>query len=56
MGRGRLIWIIALCGLLSGCFLFPTAVKRETLLLPVIESAEQKEPIVCRRMARPLGN
>ena len=40
MGRGRLIWIIALCGLLSGCFLFPTAVKRETLLLPVVESAE----------------
>ncbi|MCE2450030.1 MAG: hypothetical protein J4F35_17160 [Candidatus Latescibacteria bacterium] len=39
MGRGRLIWIIALCGLLSGCFLFPTAVKRETLLLPVVESA-----------------
>ena len=39
MGRGRLIWIIALCSLLSGCFLFPTAVKRETLLLPVIESA-----------------
>ena len=34
MRRGRLIWIIALCGLLSGCFLFPTAVKRETLLLP----------------------
>ena len=40
MGCGRLIWIIALCGLLSGCFLFPTAVKRETLLLPLIESAE----------------
>ena len=40
MRRGRLIWIIALCGLLSGCFLFPTAVKRETLLLPVIETTE----------------
>ena len=38
-GHGQLIWAVALCGLLSGCFLFPTAVKRETLLLPVIESA-----------------
>ncbi len=34
------LWLIALCGLLAGCFLFPTAVKRETLLLPVVESSE----------------